>query len=301
MIVRESPSSFKLFFVMQGSVVPKIIDKILGIALLSVIVLALDQYVIPLPHISIAAMGIFGVALSLFLGFRNNAAYDRWWEARKLWGGMIADVRNLGRHMCVFVGKGEDREHILSCAVAFAHLHRGFLRSVDVKSDIVGWIGEEKTTAMTAHKNPADAALRSIADKIGLLMRKDAISGFGQMTISQTLSSMALAQAGCERIFTTPLPFVYSLLVRRTTYLYCWLLPFALIEATGWFAPVFAAIVAYAFFGLQAVTNELELPFRNVQNGLPLDAMCRTIEISVSEALERSPPVALSATNHVLS
>jgi putative membrane protein len=203
--------------------------------------------------------------------------------------------------MCVFVGKGADRENILSCAVAFAHLHRGFLRSVDARADIIAWIGKEKADAMIARKNPADAALRSMADQIGKLIERDAISGFGQMTISQTLSSLALAQAGCERIVTTPLPFVYSLLVRRTTYLYCWLLPFALIESTSWFAPIFAAVVAYVFFGLQAVTNELELPFRNVQNGLPLDALCRTIEISVSEALDRPPPTALSATNHVLS
>ncbi|WP_324754493.1 bestrophin family protein [Roseovarius sp. Pro17] len=301
MIVREHPSSLQLFFVMQGSVVPKIIGRIIGVALLSVIVLLIDQYLVALPRISIGAMGIFGVALSLFLGFRNNAAYDRWWEARKLWGSMIADVRNLGRHMCVFVGKGADRAHILSCAVAFAHLHRGFLRGVDVRADILDWIGEEKAATMIARKNPADAALRSMADQLGKLANDDAISGFGQMTISQTLSSLALAQAGCERIVTTPLPFVYSLLVRRTTYLYCWLLPFALIEATSWFAPVFSAVVAYVFFGLQAVTNELELPFRHVQNGLPLDAMCRTIEISVSEALDRQPPEPLGVTNHVLS
>jgi putative membrane protein len=301
MIVREHPSNVKLFFVMQGSVVPKIIGRIIGIAVLSMFVLLVDQYFIPLPHISIGAMGIFGVALSLFLGFRNNAAYDRWWEARKLWGAMIADVRNLGRHMSIFVGEGADRAAIMSCTVAFAHLHRGFLRGVDVKPEIVDWVGEEKASAMIAQENPADAALRSMADKIGMLVKEDGINGFGQMTISQTLSSLALSQAGCERIFTAPLPFVYSLLVRRTTYLYCWLLPFALIEATGWFAPIFAAVVAYVFFGLQAVTNELEHPFRNVQNGLPLDAMCRTIEISVSEALHRSPPEALSEKNHVLS
>ncbi|WP_193142818.1 MULTISPECIES: bestrophin family protein [unclassified Meridianimarinicoccus] len=301
MIVREHPSTLKLFFVMQGSVVPKIIGRIIMIALLTIVVVLLDRHVVTLPHISIGAMGIFGVALSLFLGFRNNAAYDRWWEARKLWGTMIADVRNLGRHMCVFVEKDADREQILSCAVAFAHLHRGFLRGVDVKADILGWIGKEQADAMVTKTNPADAALRSMADKIGTLTKADAISGFGQMTLSQTLSSMALAQAGCERIFTTPLPFVYSLLVRRTTYIYCWLLPFALIETTGWLAPLFAAVVAYVFFGLQAVTNELEHPFRNVQNGLPLDAMCRTIEISVSEALNRRPPEALTAKDHVLS
>ncbi|PYG25042.1 bestrophin family protein [Pelagimonas varians] len=301
MIVREHPSNLKLFFVMQGSVVPKIIGRIIGIVVLSMIVMLVDQYFFPLPHISIAAMGIFGVALSLFLGFRNNAAYDRWWEARKLWGGMIADVRNLGRHMSIFVDKSEDRAPIMSCAVAFAHLHRGFLRSVDVKTEIVDWVGAEKAEKMIAQKNPADSALRSMAEKIGALAEKDQINGFGQMTVSQTLSSLALAQAGCERIFTTPLPFVYSLLVRRTTYLYCWLLPFALIDATGWFTPIFAAVVAYVFFGLQAVTHELEHPFRNMQNGLPLDAMCRTIEISVSEALYRRPPEAMTATNHVLS
>lgn len=301
MIVRENPSALKLFFVVQGSVVPQIIAKIIGIALFSVLVMLLDQYVIALPNFSISAMGILGIALSLFLGFRNNAAYDRWWEARKLWGTMIGDVRNLGRHMCVFVGKGEDRAQILSCAVAFAHLHRGFLRSEDVRANIEPWVGAEKADAMIAHKNPADAAMRSMAVKIGTLAQNDTVNAPGQMILSQTMSSMALAQAGCERIFTTPLPFVYSLLVRRTTYLYCWLLPFALIDATGWFTPIFAAVVAYVFFGLQAVTNELEHPFRNVQNGLPLDAMCRTIEISVSEALGRTPPVALSATNHVLS
>ncbi|QCO55580.1 hypothetical protein EOK75_07350 [Pseudorhodobacter turbinis] len=301
MIVRDSPSSLKLFFVMQGSVVPKIIGRIIGVALLSVLVLLIDQHVVTLPRISIGAMGIFGVALSLFLGFRNNAAYDRWWEARKLWGAMIADVRNLGRHLSIFVGKGSEREHILSCAVAFSHLHRGFLRNVDVRTDIVAWIGEEKSAAMLAQKNPADAALRSMADHVSKLAKQDAISGFGQMAVSQTLSSLALSQAGCEWIVTTPLPFVYSLLVRRTTYLYCGLLPFALIDSTTWFAPVFAAVVAYVFFGLQAVTNELELPFRNVQNGLPLDAMCRVIEISACETLGRQPPAAMSAIDHVLT
>ncbi|MCG7575100.1 hypothetical protein MHM39_16170 [Phaeobacter sp. CNT1-3] len=301
MIVREQPSSLQLFFVMQGSVVPKIIGKIIGIAMLTVAVLLVDRFVVTLPHISIAAMGVFGIALSLFLGFRNNAAYDRWWEARKLWGAMIADVRTLGRHMSVFVGNGAARAQILSSVVAFAHLHRGFLRGVNVRPDILNWIGADKADAMLACKNPADAALRDMADQIGALADQGELDGFGKMTISQSLSSLALAQAGCERIFTTPLPFVYSLLVRRTTYLYCWLLPFALIEATHWFAPVFAAVVAYVFFGLQAVTNELERPFRNVQNGLPLDAMCRTIEISVAEALEQETPDPMAAQNHILS
>ena len=89
--------------------------------------------------------------------------------------------------------------------------------------------------------------------------------------------------------------------MRRTTYLYCWLLPFALIDSASLFTPLFAAIVAYVFFGLQAVTNELEMPFENAQNGLPLDAMCRTIEISVAESLGDPSPKPLLPVDFVLS
>ena len=216
-------------------------------------------------------------------------------------GGLIADVRNLAKQSSIFVTGDADRSHMLCHAVAVAHLHRGFLRDVDVSEDIVGWVGKEETKAMLAQQNPTDAALRAIADQIGKLSGQNAISGFGQLAISQTLSSIALAQAGCERIASTPLPFVYSLLIRRTTYLYCLLLPFALIDTTGGFAPLFAAVVAYVFFGLQSVTNELEHPFRNVSNGLPLDAMCRLIEISVCEALGRPAPKAMVPENNVLT
>lgn len=300
MIFRDQPSALHLFFVVQGSIVPKILGKILGITAFSIGILLVDRFVLPMPQFSMAAMGVFGVALSLFLGFRNNAAYDRWWEARKLWGAMIADMRNLGRQTAVFVGDGAARDLMLSHAVAFAHLHRGYLRGVDTSAELEPWVGAQ-TAVLIGQKNPADAALRAIADQVRGLVERDAVSGFGQMALTQVLGSFALAQAGCERISTTPLPFVYSLLVRRTTYLYCWLLPFALMGEASWFMPLFVAVVAYVFFGLQAVTNELEQPFRNVQNGLPLDAMCRVIEISACEAMGRPAPDGLQPINHVLS
>ena len=304
MIVMKQPSSLRLFFVMQGSVVPKIISKIIGVALLSALVLMIDRYLIELPHVSISAVGIFGIALSLFLGFRNNAAYDRWWEARKLWGQMIADVRNFCRNADIFIQDKEQCEQSFLTLIAFAHLHKGQLRQTDKDAqseELANWIDREVAMRFLDHKNPADAALRDIARRIAKAEKNGVINGFGQRAIAETLTSLSNSQAGSERIATTPLPFVYSLLVRRTTYLYCFILPFALIESTSWFAPFFAAVVAYVFFGLQAVTNELEHPFSNVQNGLPLDAMCRTIEISICEAMGKNPPAPLEASNHILT
>ena len=102
---------------------------------------------------------------------------------------------------------------------------------------------------------------------------------------------IGLAQAGCERIRATPLPYVYSLLVFRTTWLYVLLLPLALLENSGWMTPVFTVIVAYTFFGLAEVTEELAHPFGATANALPLDAICRAAEISLAPHLgEEAPP-----------
>lgn len=300
MIVRDQPSSLQLFFVMQGSVVPKIWAKILGVAVFTTIILFIDLTIYDLPHISLAAMGVFGIALSLFLGFRNNAAYDRWWEARKLWGSLIADARTIGRTAVIFLAQ-EDVPRVLRLIVVFAHLHRASLRKTDPSQMIRDLVDDEHAEAVKSASNPADATLRIIAMHLRNCASKKRVSDIGNLMLSETLASISLAQAGCERIASTPLPFVYSLLVRRTTYLYCVLLPFALIESTSLFAPVFSVVVAYVFFGLQAVTNELEMPFADVPNGLPLDAMCRTIETSIAEALDEPVPEPLSVKGYVLS
>ena len=134
-----------------------------------------------------------------------------------------------------------------------------------------------------------------------MLRSAGVLDGFAQISLADTLSRLASSQTGCERIQTTPLPFVYSLLVRRTTYLYCALLPFGLLGSVEWFAPVFAVVVAYVFFGLQAVTNELEHPFEPRPNGLPLDAMTRVIERTICDALGRDIPPEVQPDGHLLS
>ena len=297
MIVLDQPSALRLFFVMQGSIVPRILRNILAVAALSAAILSIDRLALPLPHVSVSAIGVFGIALSLFLGFRNNAAYDRWWEARGLWGQLIAEVRNLGRQVTLFSPDAALHARVMTNAVAFAHLHRGALRGEDARAEILPWLDEAETDALLAQANPANAAL----SRINVALAGAELDGYARMTLSGTLSAMGLAQAGGERIATTPLPFVYSLLVRRTTYLYCFLLPFALADQAGWFTPLLAAIVAYVFFGLQAVTRELEHPFQNVENGLPLHTMCRTIEISAAQALGRPAPPPLAPVGGVLT
>lgn len=299
MIVREHPSARELFLVVHGSVVPRILPNIFAALAWASLLLIADRWLFDVPHISIAALGIFGLSLSLFLGFRNNAAYDRWWEARRIWGKMVSDVRSFAQEMQIFGVPDADRAVILTHILAFHHLHRAQLRGDDVTQVVTDWVGPADAPALLKADGP-DVALRAISARLAQLAAEGTIDGFGQRALAERLGCFALAQAANERLLTTPLPFVYSLLVRRTTYLYCFLLPFGLIDSAGLFEPLVAAAAAYVFFGLSEVTHELEQPFVDQPNGIPLSAMCRVMEISVCNALGRPAPPRLTPVNHVL-
>lgn len=293
MIFRDKPGVAQLFFAMRGSVLPVILPRIIGFALVAAILVLVDSYIWSLPHTNAAPFAVFGVALSLFLGFRNNAAYDRWWEARRLWGQLISDMRSLGREAELFLPEKTDRTRLLRLALTFIHLHRIQLRRIDDDTEAHPWIKEDFSDA--AH--PPCAAL----DQMNTVVCTSNVDGFGRRALAERLGNIAAAQAGCERIATTPLPYVYSLLVFRTTYLYVLLIPFAMLDSAGWLTPLFVAIVAYMLLGLAEVTEELSHPFGETVNGLPLDALCRTIERSLAPHLELDTPAALRPENYYLS
>ena len=133
-------------------------------------------------------------------------------------------------------------------------------------------------------------------------MYESRIDGCLAAAVDATLSALVAASTACERIKTTPIPFSYTLLLHRTAYFYCFLLPFGLVDTIGFMTPFVVAIVAYTFFGLDALGDEIEEPFGLEPNDLPLDTLCRTIEINLLESL--GEPVLhpkLEPVNHCLT
>lgn len=295
MILRDKPGVRELLFATRGSIILKVMPQVAVVAGWSFLVYLLDRHWMPLTHPNIAPFTVIGIALSLFLGFRNNAAYDRWWEARKLWGQLIADMRALGRETELFLRSPERREKVLRLAIAFVHLHRMNLRRVtDGKAR--EWAGD-----LPDGPHPPCAALDAIEAELAAAVREGTLDGYGQLALGQRMAAITYAQAGCERIGNTPLPYVYSLLIFRTIWLYCLLLPLGLIDTAGWLTPVFAGVVAYVFFGLAEVTEELGHPFGPTPNGLALDAMCRTVETSLAPHLGITPPEPVRPVDYSLS
>lgn len=269
MIVREKPEVWELLTALQGSVVPKIAMPVAVLSVISLIVAILDRAAGGIPRLDGSAFAVFGIGLSLFLGFRNNAAYDRWWEARKLWGGLLADLRSLAREVSVFLPDPARRDAVLRGALVFLHAHRMNLRRIAPDTSAL-----EGVRALAGTPHPPCTALDAMADVVAVAHRDGALDGFGARALTTRLASIAAQQAGCERIANSPLPFVYSLLIYRTAYLYCLLLPLALVGTTGLMTPVFVAVVGYMFLGLAEVTEELSHPFATTQNGIALDAIC---------------------------
>ena len=296
MIVRDRPSVFELLFAVRGSMVPVIAPRIAFLIAVAAAMVALHRYFGPFPEVDGLALAIFGIALSLFLGFRNNAAYDRWWEARRLWGGLLADVRNLAREVRIFVPEQNLRISLLKLALAFMHQHRAHLRGIADDPGVAAWSDRQSDDAAVSF-----GALDQMGERIAEAHATGAIDGFGARALSERMASMALQQAGNERIANTPLPYAYSLAIYRTTYIYCLLLPLALVGPAGWLTPVFVGIVAYMFLGLAEVSEELSQPFGITPNALALDAMCRAAEISLAPHLGIPVPPALQSRDYLLT
>ncbi len=177
MIIRPRPSLLRLFFVMRGSVVPRIAPLLAGFLVYSVLVtLVAKQLHFDLGPSGILPFTLLGVTLSIFLGFRNSAAYDRWWEARKLWGQLVFEIRNLTR--AAFALLPADRQQarlLLREALAFCHYLRGQLRSLDVSKDAAPYL--EDGQPVSGYSNPADAVLRGMGERIGRLKAQGALDG----------------------------------------------------------------------------------------------------------------------------
>ncbi|WP_312916855.1 bestrophin family ion channel [Stenotrophomonas sp.] len=291
MIIRPRPTGWQLLYILRGSIVPAIAPKVLAIGVLAVLVAAFSRSWHPLEGsgLSVVPFTLLGLVLSIFLSFRNNACHDRWWEGRKLWGQLLIESRGFARAAgALLVAEPQLRERGTRLVIAFAHALAARLRGRDQAAACAAWLQPDQE-ALLARRNIADAVLDQLASELAVPLREGRLDPYLYAQFDARLQGMASVQAGCERIVGTPLPFAYTLLLHRCAWLFCVLLPFGLAGALGWATPVVSMLLAYAFFGLDQLGEEMEDPFGTEPNDLPLDAMVRTIEIDLLDAMGHSP------------
>jgi putative membrane protein len=299
MIQRKKEHWFKMLFVWQGSVLPQLLPRLLVLFVLSCgIVYAngtLYRYKIPL---SPAPFTIFGVAMALFLGFRNNASYDRFWEGRKLWGALLNDTRSLARQSFTLTSyelTSAEVRHFTQLLIAFTYSLRHQLRKTDPDLDLQRLLPSPLFENLKAGLYKPVLLMREMGLWTKEARKNGQFDAIGQAAMDENLNKLSDIVGGCERIASTPIPYTYQVLLHRTVYLYCFLLPFGLVDSLGWLTPFVTAFVGYTFVAFEAIADELEEPFGTEPNDLPLNAISRMIEITLLETIGLPTPEPVKA------
>ncbi|MCI1014323.1 hypothetical protein HWE04_10720 [Herbaspirillum sp. C7C2] len=307
MIVRPQPHWFRMLFVWNGSVLRTIMPQMLMMTAFSTLAVLTDGKIFgdKLP-LNTSTFTLLGVALAIFLGFRNSASYDRYWEGRKIWGALLIAARALASQGLRYGVTGEDAAHkklFIRRIIALAYALKHQLRKTSPQEDMARLLpgaAEIDARAGTVQYLPV-YQMDQLRAMLAQANRQGRLSDTGLWTCDQQLNEINHCIGASERIASTPIPFAYGVLLHRTVYIYCLLLPFGLVDAIGVATPLISVFVSYTFLALEAIASEISLPFACSPNGLALDAISLEIERSLLElAGEPLPPAAACGKDYRL-
>lgn len=251
-----------------------------------------------------------GLALSIFLGFRNSTSYDRFWEGRKLWGSLVNTSRNLGRRVQIYITPNhpedsdavqELQHQLVYYLIAYVHAFRCHLRG-DTWETLRPLITPSDFVRLQSEKNPPMFLAFRLSEMVQKAHSKGWLNTFHLPLLEDLIAELLNIQGGCERIKSTPIPFAYTVLLHRLVVIYTTAMPFGIIDAVSLYTPFVVFIVAYAFLGLDAIGDSIENPFDMEVHDLPLSAMSRMIEVNLRQQLGEKdlPPLAQPDENWVL-
>ena len=236
---------------------------------------------------------LFGTVLALLIGFRDNSAYQRWWEGRVLWGAMINASRSLSREARNFlpVDEAHDlRRTIVIRQIAYVNALRCQLRRQPVDDQVLKHLSHGEAEPALARTNIANGLLDGTGRRIDDARRKGWIDTIQQTRMESTMVDIANAQGGMERIKNTPLPNQYRFFPTLFTHIFCILLPIGLVETLGYATPLGSTLAGLMFLAVLQIGDDLVDPFANTVHDVPLTAMCRTIEIDLLQSIGDPAP-----------
>ena len=278
---------------LKGSATPYVLTRVMIFGLFATVVTAIDLNVnLPDLRIPLTPYEIVGAALALLVGLRTNAGLERWWEARKLWGAILNQSRNLAIAGLAY-GPADPawRDRFVRTAIVFAHVARRSLRGQRDLPEVAKLLGAEEAVRIATAEHMPSAVSRTLAD----LLRDALDGGMDPLAFNQIEAQRGLLiddLGGCERILKTPLPIAYSIQIRRFIVLFLLTLPFGIVDKVFyWLTPIATMFAAYPMLALDKIGTELQFPFSPTRlNHLPLDDITTTIERNLLALLETKTP-----------
>lgn len=231
----------------------------------------------------ISVYSLIGFVISLLLVFRTNTAYDRWWEGRKKWGEIVNDTRNLAVKLSSILLENDDRAYFSRMISNFVFAMKEQLRN-GVDLDELELTREEKVDLSSQlHIPSAISAL--LYKKVKQLRKEGKLTDFDFLSIDKNLNGLLDSMGACERIKKTPIPYSYSLFLKKFIFIYVTTLPFAFVNLFGYYSALIATFVFYVLVSMEVLAEEIEDPFGEDDNDLPTDDIALQIKNTVSQLL----------------
>ena len=230
---------------------------------------------------------IIGVILSLFLVFRINTAYDRWWEGSITWHKLLADSRSLAMSLDGLL-KAEDskrRNFFVKSLANYAISLQSHLRGEDPNDHLI-FVNRAYNETIEKSQHVPNTILNAIYNEIHAMGAAEIITDRDKTQLKDHLRDLVDLMTTCERIMNTPIPFSHSTFIKIFAVIYIFALPFGLVQSFGWMAVPAVLLMAFAMFGVEIISEEIEHPFGTDANDLPTGYMSDTIRENVYEILK---------------
>ena len=285
----EKHSWVRLALQWRGTAAPAVLPGVLLFGGFGFLVSLLDYFGLPVSWHSLEqGLDIFitnvayNVVLGLLLVFRTNTAYDRFWEGRKAWATLTANVRNLGWMIWVSIGEidPKDRENKVAnirLLVALVNATKLHLRQQPFTSELEALMTSDQVIKLKTVKNaPLQLALW-IGDYLQQQYKRNLVNANQLTAMNVLINGMLEALTTCERILSTPVPLAYTIYLKRVLVIYCISLPFQIVDNLKWWTGPIVAILSFVLLGIEKIGNTIEEPFGTDENDLPLEDICNTI------------------------
>jgi putative membrane protein len=247
--------------------------------------------------IPLALPGILGTAISLILGFRIAQSYDRWWEARKIWGSIVNDSRTLVRQVLTLVGKDAHESEVKSfqskiarTQIAWCYALGESLRGQDPMVGKEQYLGPEVLERIAGQVNKPNAILLLQAEYLKQAAGKNWLNGFQSMLIDNTITRLTDAMGMSERIKKTVFPRTYAIVVEFLLYLFVFMLPFGIIDFFGLLEAPIVILISLPFFFLEKAAIHLQDPFSGLPTDTPVTTIAQSIEVDLIQMLGEQAP-----------
>lgn len=255
-----------------------------------IVVYATHEYVEFLPDMPLTIPAFIGTAISILLSFKLNQSYDRWWEARKIWGSIVNDSRTLVLQLNALVEKGNEQtiKKITYRQIAWNYSLGQSLRGLNPLENMEKYLSEDEIEYISKHANKPLAILKLQTETIRELKDKNQLDRFSHIQIDDTLVRLCDSQGRAERIKSTVFPVTYRMFLHYIIYLFVITLSVALKDVAGYYEIPLLLVLSTAFFLLEKSARHMQDPFENKPTDTAVTSIARNIEINLRQLLNES-------------